>query len=236
MLVARLAQSTWWQPTTPTIAPSRTIAAWKPSLSATWRRVRRMKASESSAAVVAGIHGIHGSRCARLRSLSANSSSASDSSSRRRSAPDGSWWRSTALRRDGLGPELLADRDVDRVIDRQHDQGRHIQAQRVAQVAGEVVDRLAAEARDPERLGQPHEVGVREVHAEMLAELPVLLPHDRPELAVLPHDVHDRRLQPHRRLELLAVHEEAAVAVDGDHLAVGMHELGGDGARDGESH
>src|SRR6185312_5649342 len=141
-----------------------------------------------------------------------------------------------SLRRDRLRAELLADRDVDRVVDRQDDQRRQVERERVAQVAAEVVDRLAAERRHPERLGEADEVGVREVGPEVAAELAVLLPHDRPVLPVLPDDVDDRRLQPDGSLELLAVHEKAAVAVDGDHLALRMDELGGDRARQGEAH
>ena len=71
MLVARLFQSTRCKPTMPAIAPSTSIAVWKPSLSATWRRVRRMNASESSGERVTGTHGSHGPRCSRLRSTSA---------------------------------------------------------------------------------------------------------------------------------------------------------------------
>ena len=106
----------------------------------------------------------------------------------------------------------------------------------MAQVAAEVVDALAAPRRHAEGLGQAHEVGVGEVDPEVLAELVVLLPDDRAELAVLPDDVDERRLQAHRRLELLAVHEEAAVAVDRDHLALGVHELGGHRAGQREAH
>ena len=100
----------------------------------------------------------------------------------------------------------------------------------------EVLDRLAAPRRQPERLGELDEVRVREVDAEVAAELLVLLPDDRAVLAVLPHDVHRRRPEALGGLELLHVHEEAAVAVDGHHLALGVHELRRDPARHGEAH
>ena len=52
MLVARLTRSMAWKPTTPAIAPSRTIAVWKPFSSASWRRVVRMKASVAAQRVL----------------------------------------------------------------------------------------------------------------------------------------------------------------------------------------
>ena len=137
---------------------------------------------------------------------------------------------------DGLRAELLGDRHVDRVVDRDDDERRDVERERVAQVAADVVDRLAAPGRHPEGLGELDEVRVREVDAEVAAELLVLLPDDRAVLAVLPDEVDDRRAQPHRGLELLAVHEEAAVAVDRHDLAVGVHELGRDRARHREAH
>ena len=70
----------------------------------------------------------------------------------------------------------------------------------------------------------------------MVTKALLLLPGDRPELAVLPHQVYDGRPESHRGLELLAVHEEAAVAVDGDHAPARVHELGGDGGRQREPH
>ena len=44
-------------------------------------------------------------------------------------------------------------------------------------------------------------------------------------------DADDGQPEPSRRLELLDVHEEAAVTADGDDLAVGVDELGRDGGR-----
>src|SRR4051794_38699621 len=57
-------------------------------------------------------------------------------------------------RRDGLGAELLADRDVDRVVDREHDQRRHVERERMAQAPAEVLGRLAAPAGEPEGVRQ----------------------------------------------------------------------------------
>ena len=54
------------------------------------------------------------------------------------------------------------------------------------QVRAEVLDRLAAPRRQAERLGELDEVRVREVDAEVAAELLVLLPDDRAELAGSP--------------------------------------------------
>ncbi len=104
------------------------------------------------------------------------------------------------------------------------------------QARAEVVGRLAAPAGQAEGLGQLHEVGVGEVDAEVLAELLVLLPDDGAELAVLPDHVDDRGAQADGGLELLVVHQEAAVAGDRDHVAIGVHDLGRDGGRQGEAH
>jgi hypothetical protein len=68
------------------------------------------------------------------------------------------------------------------------------------------------------------------------AEALVLLPHDGTEAGVLPDHVDDGRAQAHGRLELLAVHQEAAVAAHGHHPAVRVHELGGDRRRQREAH
>src|SRR3954471_4975797 len=87
--------------------------------------------------------------------------------------------------RDSFGAELLADRHIQRVVDRQHDERRHVECERVAQARAEVVGGLAAPCRQPERLRELDEVRVGEVDAEVLAELLVLLPDDRAELLVL---------------------------------------------------
>ena len=70
----------------------------------------------------------------------------------------------------------------------------------------------------------------------MAAELLVLLPHDGSVLPVLPDDIHERRADPHRGLELLAVHQEAAVAAHRYDVAIPVHELGRDRRRHGEAH
>jgi len=106
----------------------------------------------------------------------------------------------------------------------------------VRQPLRELVGVGAAPSRRAERLGQLDEVGRAEVDAEVATELLVLLPDDRAELAVLPDHVHDRGLEADRGLQLLAVHEKAAVAADGDHVAMRVDELGGDGRRQGEAH
>src|SRR4051794_1882457 len=102
-----------------------------------------------------------------------------------------------------------------------HDQAGELEREGGAQVPSESLDGFAAPGRHPEGVRQLDEIWVGEVGPEVAAELLVLLPHDRAELGVLPDDVDDRGLQPHRRLELLHVHQEAAVAVDGHHAPAG---------------
>ena len=70
----------------------------------------------------------------------------------------------------------------------------------------------------------------------MPAELLVLLPGDRAELLVLPDDVHHRRAQAHRGLELLAVHEKSPVAADRHDVALRVDQLRPDRGGEGESH
>ncbi len=106
----------------------------------------------------------------------------------------------------------------------------------MGQAGAEVVGGLAPPGGQAEGLGQLHEVRVGEVGAEVLAELLVLLPDDRAELLVLPDHVDDRGAQAHGGLELLVVHQEAAVAGDRDHVAVGVHDLGRDGGGEREAH
>src|SRR3954451_12047 len=139
-------------------------------------------------------------------------------------------------RRHRFCSEFLADRYVYRIVDREHNQTREIGIERVPQRRPEVARILAAPGRHAERLGELHEVWVREIDAEMPAELLILLPDDRPELPVLPDDRDERRLHPHRRLELLEVHQRAAVAADRHDLAVRMHELRGDARGYREAH
>src|SRR5215210_1436978 len=106
----------------------------------------------------------------------------------------------------------------------------------VPQALAEVVGRVAAPGGHAEALGELHEVGVREVGPEVAAELLVLLPDDRAVLAVLPDHVHERRADPDGGLELLAVHEEAAVAVHRHDVALRVDQLGRHGRGHREAH
>src|SRR5204862_432533 len=69
-----------------------------------------------------------------------------------------------------LGPELLGDVDVERVVDRHDDERRLVARQGLTLVAPEVVDGLTTPGGHAERLGHAHVVGVREVGAEVAAE------------------------------------------------------------------
>src|SRR2546423_5892599 len=117
------------------------------------------------------------------------------------------------LRGDRLGAEPDdALGHVDRVVDRHDDQRRNVEGQRAVEPRREVLGRRAAPGRHPERLGQLDEVGIAEADVEGAAELLVLLPGDGAELAVLPQDIDHRRAQAGRRLQPLAIHQEAALA------------------------
>ena len=126
---------------------------------------------------------------------------------------------------------------VDRVVDRQHDQRRHVERERLAQALAEVVGGLAAPGRHAEGLGELDEVGVREVDAEVARRTSCPASRRSSRTAGSPRSTFTNGvLSRIGGLELLAVHEEAAVAVDGDDLAVGVHELGGDRGRHREAH
>ena len=104
-------------------------------------------------------------------------------------------------------------------------------------VGHELVGRLDPKPGEPERLGQRHQVGVRELGAGEPPELAHLVQLDDAERAVCPHEVHDREPEPLGGLELLDVHQEAAVARDRDDVPLArQHELGGDRRRHGEAH
>src|SRR5918995_946741 len=136
----------------------------------------------------------------------------------------------------GLPPQLLGDSDVYGVVDGQHDNGWHVEAQSLPKPLGEILRSLAAPGRHPERLGELHEVWVAEVHPKVSAERLILLPHYGAVLPVLPHDGDEGCLQAHSGLQLLAVHQETSVAADGYDLAVWVDELGGYCGRNGEAH
>ena len=78
---------------------------------------------------------------------------------------------------------------------------------------------LRPEAGDAERLGVGDEVRVAELDPERPPELVALLPVDEAVAVVAPDDDGDVRPDPLRGLELLGVHQEAAVAAQRDDLA-----------------
>ena len=80
------------------------------------------------------------------------------------------------------------------------------------------------------------EVRVAELDRERPPELVALLPVDQPVAVVAPDDHDDRGADALRGLELLGVHEEAAVAAQRDDLAVGVDELCRDRARQRDAH
>ena len=65
----------------------------------------------------------------------------------------------------------------------------------------------------------------------MLTEFEIHLPLDEAVAAVLPDQHHQRYPLPHGGLDLLRVHQERAVAGDGQHLALGARQLDAQGAR-----
>src|ERR687890_102692 len=107
MLVDRCSQSTPPKPITPAIAPWQTMAAWKPSLSATCLSVVWMKSSVPWCSCSAA-HGIHGVRWSRLASMSRYSPSASATSGSRRWQSSERGKRSTTLRTFAARHEALA--------------------------------------------------------------------------------------------------------------------------------
>ena len=72
------------------------------------------------------------------------------------------------------------------------------------------------------------------VHESRVA--PLLVHADGPVLAVVDDDDHDSEPVPDGGRQLLAGHEEASVAGEGDDGAVRMHRLRGDGRRQPVSH
>ena len=80
----------------------------------------------------------------------------------------------------------------------------------------------------PNASASAREVGVDEVGAGDAARVVALLVHaNRPEHAVVDDEHDDRSVVLHRRRELLAGHQEVAVARDRDHVPLGMEQLGG---------
>src|SRR5947208_1877955 len=94
------------------------------------------------------------------------------------------------------------------------------------------VDPVALRA---ERRGQGHEVRVAELDAGFPPEMCLLLPLDEVVAAIAEDDVDNPEAEPACSLELLAVHEKAAVAADRHHPALGMDELGRDRGRQRET-
>jgi len=72
--------------------------------------------------------------------------------------------------------------------------------------------------------------------ARLPAEVGLLLPLDQVVAAVAEDHVDDGEAQPLGGLELLDVHQKAAVAAHRHHLALGVDELGRDGGGQGKAH
>ena len=89
----------------------------------------------------------------------------------------------------------------------------------------------------PEGARVGDEVGVAQVGADDATGVVALLVHaDRAVHRVVDHEHDDGELLLHRGRELLAGHQEVAVAGDADDRAVGVHRLGGDRGRDAVAH
>src|SRR5918993_99575 len=127
-------------------------------------------------------------------------------------------------------PEILA------IVDGHLDQGRPIHRERVAQAAGELRGGGGPGRRDPERPRERHEVGVAELHAERPAELVALLPVDEAVAVVAPDHDGDLRPEADRGLELLDVHQQAAVPAQRHDAPVRVDERRRDRARQRNAH
>ena len=68
------------------------------------------------------------------------------------------------------------------------------------------------------------------------AELALLLHADQAVAVVVEDQRDERHLLAHRGLQLLGIHQEAAIARDGNHVAIRVQQLGGDRARQADSH
>ncbi|TKW50239.1 hypothetical protein CTA1_9682 [Colletotrichum tanaceti] len=119
---------------------------------------------------------------------------------------------------DAVLDDVLHELVVVRVVDVDVDHAHALVAQGLPHDGLEVGRAAHAQALGPERLGVLDKVDAAQVDAGAAAVLVDLLELDHVVLAVVPDEVRDVAALPHRRRQLLAAEQEAAVAADADDL------------------
>lgn len=122
------------------------------------------------------------------------------------------------------------------VVDGAVDDDRPVLGEGLFQCRQQVFRLFDAVADGSDAFGEFDEVRIGEIDVGVMAELHVLLPLDEAVAAVVEDEGDEIRAQTVSRFKLLAVHHEAGVAGNRQDLLVGMDELGGNGAGDGDAH
>lgn len=123
-----------------------------------------------------------------------------------------------------------------RVVDRAADQRDALVVERGAQRREQFVGMSDPISLGAEAFRVRHHVRVVEFHVVVRPEFEIHLPFDEAVPAVLP-DQHDQRYPlAHGGLDLLRVHQERAVADDGQHLGLRLRQLDAERPGKGEAH
>src|SRR5438093_1327831 len=133
-------------------------------------------------------------------------------------------------------PQLLGEPHVLAVVDGTGDHRRDGLPEGILEDGPELCRGGDAIAAAAEGLRQRHEIGVAEVDEGGPPVASQLIPLDDPVGAVLEDDGHDRRPRPQRRLQLLHVHQEAAIAGRREDAPLGVEQLGADRAGECDAH
>src|SRR5438093_943418 len=149
--------------------------------------------------------------------------------------------RPAALAKDrGPSRPRLADsvRDalVGAVVPRNRDKRRLAKVERAPKGRKELPRCGDRESGDTERPRELHEAGIAELSGEDAAEDAALVRLDDAEAIVDEDHADDRRAHALRRLELLDIHEEAAVTRERDDLSLWEHKLRRDRSGQGDAH
>ena len=127
------------------------------------------------------------------------------------------WQRGRSVGAQFLDQDAL----ILRIVDRRRHQMHAAARERGFERGREPVGALHAAALRAIRLCVADEVRVAEGHAEIREPVHRLLPADHAVGAVLDDEHHEIELEAHRRLELLRVHHEAAIAAHRQHARFG---------------